>query len=90
MMAYTSAANYLGGKYLIECVLYVTLEPCIMCAGASSWAQIKKIVYGAPDLKKGYSNISNYILHPKTEVISGVLQKECSELLKRFFKKKRG
>ena len=90
MLAYTSATDFLGGKYLSECTLYVTLEPCIMCAGAGYWTQLKKIVYGASDLKRGYSILNENILHPKTTVISGVLNNECSELITRFFAKKRG
>ncbi len=89
MQAFTSAASYLGGKYLNECILYVTLEPCVMCAGASYWTQIKKIVYGASDTKTGYSRIGQTVLHPKTEVTGGVMEKECADLLRQFFKKKR-
>ena len=89
MQAFTSAANMLGGKYLNECTLYVTLEPCVMCAGASYWARIGKIVYGAKDLKHGYSIQGKKLLHPKTRVIGSVLENECSELLKAFFEKKR-
>ncbi len=89
MQAFTSAAAFLGGKYLNECTLYVTLEPCIMCAGASYWTQLKKIVYGAKDVKRGYSQLSENILHPKTDVISGIMNNECSKLLTDFFKRKR-
>lgn len=89
MQAITSAANALGGKYLIDCSIYVTLEPCVMCAGALFWSQITKVVYGASDAKRGYNLIGQSVLHPKTEIISGVLEKECSDLLKDFFKKKR-
>jgi len=89
MQALTSAFHYLGAKYLNDCVLYVTLEPCVMCAGALYWAQIGKIVYGAPDSKRGYSLVNAPLLHPKTEVIKGVLEKECSMLLKQFFAKLR-
>ena len=89
MQAFTSAANYLGGKYLLECTLYVTLEPCVMCAGASMWTQIPKIVFGAKDEKRGYGLINNKILHPKTEIKGGVLESDCAQLLKDFFKKKR-
>ncbi|MFA6924339.1 MAG: nucleoside deaminase [Bacteroidales bacterium] len=89
MLAFTSATNFLGGKYLNKCTLYVTLEPCVMCAGACYWTQIKQIVYGASDEKRGYSLLNKKILHPKTKVISEVLEKECSEILKEFFKKKR-
>ena len=88
MQAFTSAADFLGGKYLKGCTLYVTLEPCQMCAGASVWAQIDKIVYGASDPERGFKNL-NTTLHPKTKVISGILEKECSTLLKRFFIEKR-
>lgn len=89
MQAITAAANLLGGKYLTECTVYVTVEPCIMCAGALSWAQIKKIVFGAYDEKKGYLKYSSEILHPKTEVIKGVMEKECSILMKNFFLERR-
>lgn len=88
IMAITSAANYLGGKYLTECTLYVTLEPCVMCAGALSWAQIGRIVFGAADEKRGFSRISG-ILHPKTDVIGGVMSSECKELIQSFFTAKR-
>lgn len=88
MQAITSGANFLGGKYLTGCTLYVTLEPCQMCAGALYWSQISKIVYGASDLERGYS-VMGTTLHPKTEVISGVMEKEASELLKRFFIQRR-
>jgi len=88
MQAITSAANFLGGKYLQNCTLYVTLEPCQMCAGALYWSQISKLVYGAPDLERGF-NVMGTTLHPKTEIVSGVLEKEASELLKRFFIQKR-
>ena len=89
MQAITSAANYLGGKYLNECTLYVTVEPCVMCAGASQWAQLGKIVFGARDEKKGFLQTSKQILHPKTKLVSGVLQEECGELMIEFFRKKR-
>lgn len=89
MQAFTSAADFLGGKYLNECSLYVTLEPCIMCAGASYWAQLTRIVYGAKDVKRGYSQLTQNVLHPKTEVISGVMKNECSKLLMDFFERKR-
>jgi tRNA(adenine34) deaminase len=88
MQAITSAANYLGGKYLKDCTLYVTLEPCVMCTGALYWSQIRKVVYGAPDSKRG--GISQGIsLHPKTLMHFGVLQNECLDLLQKFFKEKR-
>ncbi|MCD4746946.1 MAG: nucleoside deaminase [Bacteroidales bacterium] len=89
MQAFTSAANYLGAKYLNECILYVTLEPCVMCAGASYWTQISKIIYGASDEKKGFNRISQTIIHPKTKVVAGIMENECSELLKEFFREKR-
>jgi tRNA(adenine34) deaminase len=89
MQAFTSATNTTGGKYLDECVLYVTLEPCVMCAGASNWAQLGKIVFGAEDDKRGYTLIRQNILHPKTVVQGGVLKEECSRLLKEFFETKR-
>jgi tRNA(adenine34) deaminase len=89
MQAFTSASDSLGGKYLNDCTLYVTLEPCVMCAGASYWAQIGKIIYGASDAKRGFNSISSKILHPKTVVISGVLENECANLLIEFFKEKR-
>ena len=89
MQAFTAAADYLGGKYLNECTLYVTLEPCVMCGGASYWAQLKKIVFGAADEKRGFSILSENILHPKTEVESGLMKEECSKLLTDFFQSKR-
>lgn len=89
MQCYTSAANYLGSKYLKGCTLFVTLEPCVMCAGAAFWTQIDKIVFGATDKKRGYSLVDKNILHPKTEVISGILEDECSQLIKDFFEAKR-
>jgi tRNA(adenine34) deaminase len=89
MQAFTSAANFLSGKYLDECTLYVTVEPCVMCAGASYWTQIGKIVFGAKDEKKGFLVTSPRILHPKTTLVSGVLQEECAALMKEFFRKKR-
>ena len=89
MQAFTSAANFIGAKYLNDCTLYVTLEPCIMCSGAAYWSQIGKIVYGASDNKRGFSSVKETILHPKTEVISGILENECAQLMKDFFAKKR-
>ncbi len=89
MQAITAAANYLGGKYLNDCTLYVTVEPCFMCAGALGWSQISRIVYGASDEKRGYSLLSPSPLHPKTQVCSGILAKECAEIMKNFFAKKR-
>ena len=90
MQALTAAMNTLGGKYLPECALYVTVEPCVMCAGALAWSQIGKVVYGAADPKRGYSTYSNRIHHPKTEVVSGFMEQECREIMEDFFKKLRG
>lgn len=89
MLALTGATEAIGGKYLNKCTLYVTVEPCPMCAAALNWAQVGRIVYGAPDPKRGYSLFSPSLLHPRTEVCSGVLVDECSELVKEFFKSKR-
>lgn len=89
MQAITAAANALGGKYLTDCTLYVTLEPCTMCAGALSWTQIGRIVYGAGDPKHGYAQCVPSLLHPKTEVTAGVLADEAGEILRRFFRKRR-
>ncbi|MES2513680.1 MAG: nucleoside deaminase [Bacteroidota bacterium] len=89
MQAITSAANSIGGKYLNDCTLYVTLEPCLMCAGALHWTHITKIVYGATDEKKGFTKINQMVLHPKTIVAKGILEHECSTLLKDFFSSKR-
>ena len=89
ILAITSAAEYLGSKYLNECTVYVTLEPCVMCAGALAWAQIGRIVYGANDDSKGFMRFGKRILHPKTKVEFGILMEECSNLLKSFFKNKR-
>lgn len=88
MQAITSAANFLGGKYLTKCTLYVTLEPCQMCAGALYWSQISKVVYAASDEQRGFKTLGTK-LHPKTEVVSGILAEEASELMKRFFIEKR-
>ena len=88
MQAITAAANYLGGKYLKDCTLYVTLEPCQMCAGALYWSQISKIVYGASDEQRGFVSMGTQ-LHPKTEVVSGILAEEAAELMKRFFAERR-
>lgn len=88
MQAITSAANYLGGKYLVNCTLYVTLEPCVMCAGALYWSQISRIVIGSKDNKRGFL-AQNVKLHPKTNVEWGVLEEECSHLILKFFKEKR-
>lgn len=89
MLALTAAANSLGSKYLNECTLYVTLEPCVMCAGALAWAQLGKLVYGASDEKRGFVRIGRELLHPKTQVAYGVLENECADLMKRFFHGKR-
>lgn len=89
MLAITAAANHLGGKYLPQCTLYVTLEPCPMCAGALFWSQIGRVVYGARDEKRGYSLISIKLLHPKTVVTAGVMSEECANLLQAFFQKLR-
>ncbi len=89
MQAITAAAQYLGGKYLTDCTLYVTVEPCVMCAGALGWSQINRIVYGANDEKRGFTRFAPNALHPKTEVISGVLEEECKKLMQDFFKRKR-
>jgi tRNA(adenine34) deaminase len=89
MLAITAAAEFLGGKYLNECTLYVTLEPCVMCAGALSWSQIKHVVYGAADPKRGFARCSPALLHPKTEITSGIMENECQEIVKTFFKEKR-
>lgn len=89
MQAITAAANALGGKYLQDCTMYVTVEPCPMCAGALGWSQIARIVYGAPDEKRGYRLYAPKALHPKTEVTNGVLAGECQELMQDFFKRKR-
>ena len=88
MQAITSAANFLGGKYLKDCTMYVTLEPCVMCAGALAWSQISNVVIGARDEKRGFIN-KNLQLHPKTEIITGILENECSVLVKAFFKDQR-
>ncbi|MBO9692760.1 nucleoside deaminase [Chryseobacterium sp.] len=88
MQAITSAANFLGGKYLKDCILYVTMEPCVMCSGALSWSQISKVVIGARDEQRGFIN-KHLTLHPKTEVITGIMEAECSSIVKDFFKSKR-
>jgi tRNA(adenine34) deaminase len=89
MQAFTAASNYLGSKYLEDCTLYVTLEPCVMCAGASYWTQISKVVFGASDEKRGFGLVNSKLLHPKAQLVSGVMEQECSILLKEFFRKKR-
>ncbi|MBS7408187.1 MAG: nucleoside deaminase [Prevotellamassilia sp.] len=89
MQAITAAANALGGKYLDTCTLYVTVEPCVMCAGAIGWAQMGRVVYGAADPKRGFAAFAPQALHPKTQVTAGVLEAECAALMKAFFKSKR-
>lgn len=89
MQVITAAAAELGGKYLTQCTLYVTVEPCVMCAGALGWAQIKRIVYGASDEKRGYQRFAPQALHPKTIVDHGIMEEECQQLMLDFFKKKR-
>ncbi len=89
MQAITSAAEHLGGKYLNDCTLYVTVEPCVMCAGALGWSQISRIVYGAPDEKRGYSRFAPAALHPRTQVTAGVMADECTALMQHFFREKR-
>lgn len=89
MQAFTAASEYLGGKFLDDCVLYVSLEPCVMCAGAAYWSRISRLVYGAKDEKRGFSLLGKPVLHPKTVVNSGVLEEECARLLKEFFETKR-
>lgn len=89
MQAITAASQYLGGKYLPDCTLYVTVEPCVMCAGAIGWAQVGRLVYGAPDEKRGYRRFAPQALHPRTEVTAGVLADECGQLVKDFFRDKR-
>ena len=89
MQAITSAANQLGGKYLTDCALYVTVEPCVMCAGAIGWAQVPRIVYGAADPKRGFHDYAPRALHPKAKCIGGILEEECSQLMQEFFRQKR-
>ncbi len=89
MQALTAASNALGGKYLSECTLYVTVEPCVMCAGAIGWSQLGRLVYGAPDEKRGYRRLAPEALHPRTAVTTGVLAEESMDLMKRFFARKR-
>ena len=89
IVALTAAADYLGSKYLDECTLYVTLEPCVMCAGALAWAQLGRLVYAASDDKRGFMRFGKELLHPKTKLELGIMQDDCSDLIKRFFKEKR-
>lgn len=89
MQALTAAANYIGGKYLKDCTLYVTLEPCVMCAGAAYWFQLGKIVFGAYDVKRGFGRLNQQVTHPKTIVTGGIKENECAELVREFFKSKR-
>ena len=89
MIAVTAAANYLGSKYLNECTLFVTLEPCVMCAGALHWVQLQKLVFGASDIQRGYTLVSTPLLHPKTEVVTGIKATEAKTLIDNFFKKLR-
>lgn len=89
MQAVTAAASTLGGKYLTECTIYVTVEPCVMCAGALAWSQIGRVVYGAADAKAGYGRFGAGLLHPKTETTGGVLEEECAALMKDFFRERR-
>ena len=89
ILAISAATEHLGAKYLTDCTLYVTLEPCVMCAGALGWAQVGRIVYGASDEKRGFERLGRTMLHPKTEVTAGIRAEECSELVKAFFRKKR-
>jgi len=90
MQAFTAASQTLGGKYLKECTLYVTIEPCVMCAGAAYWTQISRVVFGAKEEKRGFTTKSSNLLHPKTILTTGVLSVECAQLMKRFFENKRG
>ena len=89
MQAFTAAADAIGGKYLSECTLYVTLEPCLMCAGAAYWTQIGRVVFGAADPKRGFQLLKHPVLHPRTTLIGGILEKECTDLLLRFFQERR-
>ena len=89
MQALTAAADYLGGKYLTDCTLYVTVEPCIMCAGALGWSQIRRVVFGTSDEKRGYQRFAPEALHPKTQVTAGILEEECRRLMVEFFKGRR-
>ena len=90
MQAITAASDNLGGKYLPECTLYVTVEPCVMCAGALGWAQIGRVVFGCADEKRGYQRFAPEALHPKTQVTAGILEEECRRLMQEFFRERRG
>lgn len=85
MIASTAAAHYLGSKYLDECTLYVTLEPCVMCAGALHWVQLQRLVYGAADVQRGFTLVSSRLLHPRSEILTGICKEECKEIIDRFF-----
>jgi len=89
MLAITAASNFLSGKYLNECTMYITLEPCIMCAGALAWSQLGRVVYGASDPKAGFNRIEERVLHPKTKISKGLMQEECLELMTKFFRRLR-
>lgn len=89
MQAITAAANQLGGKYLKDCTLYVTVEPCVMCAGALGWSQMSRVVYGASDEKRGYEKYAPHAMHPKCKITRGVLEEECRTLMQKFFQKRR-
>jgi tRNA(adenine34) deaminase len=89
MLAITAAATATGGKFLDNCTLYVTLEPCVMCGGALAWARLGELVYGAPDPQRGYARVTPPVLHPKTKVVAGILTEECAALVDRFFERKR-
>lgn len=89
MQAITAAAEYMGGKYLTDCTLYVTIEPCVMCAGALGWSQIRRVVYGASEEKRGYQRYAPQALHPRTEVVGGVLEEECRAIMQQFFRQRR-
>jgi tRNA(adenine34) deaminase len=89
MIAITSATSFIGGKYLTDCTLYVTLEPCVMCAGAMNWSQVSKVVYGADDVQRGFSLINTPLLHPKAEIVKGILAEECKSLIQIFFERLR-
>ena len=90
MQAFTSASSHVNGKYLQDCTLYVTIEPCIMCAGASFWTQVGRLVYGASDPKRGFMSVGTQLLHPRTKITTGILKEECSTILTTYFQSKRG